>query len=90
MSNEQVVDIFFEVLKMYDSSMYTQVDIAKKLNIPLKAVSFCTKHAGYWHTKAKQGVKGVYYVLEQYLETGMVDYSEINERVAHYKRGILA
>lgn len=61
MSNEQVIGIFFEVLKMYDSSMYTQADIAEKLNIPLKAVSFCTQHAGYWHTKAKQGVKGVYY-----------------------------
>ena len=28
-------------------------------------------------------------VLERYLETGVIDYSEINERVAHYKKGIL-
>lgn len=61
MSNEQVMDIFFKILDMYGSNRYRQEDIAKKLNVPLKAVSFCTKQAGYWHTKAKQGVKPVYY-----------------------------
>ena len=33
----------------------------EKFSIPLVEVAFCTRHAGYWHTKAKQGVKGVYY-----------------------------
>lgn len=61
MSKEQVVDMFFTVLDMYKSNMYTQKDIAEKFSIPLVAVAFCTRHAGYWHTKAKQGVKGVYY-----------------------------
>ena len=28
-------------------------------------------------------------VLERYLATGVIDYSEIDERVAHYKKGIL-
>lgn len=61
MSKEQVIEMFFTVLDMYKSNMYTQKDIAEKLSIPLNAVAFCTQYAGYRHTKAKQGVKGVYY-----------------------------
>ena len=61
MSKEQVIEIFFAVLDMYESNMYTQKDIAENLSIPLNAVAFCTQYAGYWHTKAKQGVKGGYY-----------------------------
>ena len=61
MANEQSVEMFFDVLNMYHSGMYTQEDIAENLNIPLNAVAFCTQYAGNWHTKARNGRRGVYY-----------------------------
>ena len=60
MQNE-IVDIFFKVLDMYRSHMYTQEAIAKEMNIPIEAVAFCTQKAGYANTKAKKGERGVYY-----------------------------
>ena len=61
MSIEQAVNFYEKVMNRYRSGMYTQEDIANELNVSNEIVAYCTQYAGYFHTKAKQGEKGVYY-----------------------------
>lgn len=64
MEIKEVVAIYERVVSEYRTNMYTQEELGKKLGIPLEAVQICTSKAGFWHTKAKEGVRGVYYEIE--------------------------
>lgn len=61
MEQLEAVSIYENVMSVYRKHTHTQVELAEMLNIPIDAVAWCTQNAGYWHCKAKDGERGVYY-----------------------------
>lgn len=44
-------DLAFEIMKDYDSGMYTQQQLSDKYNIPLEIIMKLTQQFGYSHCK---------------------------------------
>lgn len=66
MDVKNAIEVYEKIIGLYNTGMYRQEDIAKTLNVPIEIVASCTKWFGYHHTKALNGVRGVYYTTDPF------------------------
>lgn len=62
MNQDRICQSYEEITNMYLSHKYTQQEIADSLNFPVHLVSKCTQNLGFRNTKAKNGIKPIYFI----------------------------